>query len=161
MELNSLFWSQVKSTIKSNNGANKLLENWLDPIDLIKTEKAGDAIKITFGVPTKFFLYYVNEHLKEKIATELALQSDMKLEIDYVVTGHAATDYNASLQDVMQNSERLFQPVAPAAYVAQPKAIENVNEDFTFSTFVVGKNSEFAHAATYNVASNPGCVRQR
>ena len=156
MELNSLFWSQVKSTIKNNNGANKLLENWLDPIDLIKTEKTADTLKITFGVPTKFFLYYVNEHLKEKIANELALQSDLKLEIDYVVTGKSANDFNASLQDVMQNTENLFQPAAVPAFIPQPKSIENVNEDFTFSTFVVGKNSEFAHAATFNVASNPG-----
>ena len=156
MELNSLFWSQIKSTIKSKNGANKLLENWLDPIELIKTEKTADLIKITFGVPSQFFFFYVNEHLKDKIASELAQQSPVKIEIDFVVTGKTASDYNTSLQDVMQNADQLFQQQAPLAVAMPPKPIENINEDFTFSTFVVGKNSEFAHAATYNVASNPG-----
>ena len=156
MELNSLFWSQVKSTIKDKNGANKLLENWLDPIELIKTEKIGDTTKMTFGVPSQFFYFYVNEHLKDKIARELAIQSNVNIEIDFVVTGKTTNDYNASLQDVMQNTENLFlhQPVYPV--VTQAKPVENINEDFTFSTFVVGKNSEFAHAATYNVANNPG-----
>jgi chromosomal replication initiator protein len=155
MELNSLFWSQIKSTIKSKNGANKLLENWLDPIELIKSERLVDSIKITFGVPSQFFFFYVNEHLKDKIANELAQQSDIRIEIDFVVTGKTASDYNTSLQDVMQNTEQLFhQPVS--IIPVPPKPIENINEDFTFSTFVVGKNSEFAHAATYNVASNPG-----
>ncbi|MCK6599723.1 MAG: chromosomal replication initiator protein DnaA, partial [Bdellovibrionaceae bacterium] len=31
-----------------------------------------------------------------------------------------------------------------------------LNQELTFSTFVVGKNSEFAHAACFNVAKNPG-----
>lgn len=156
MELTSLFWSQIKSTIKSKNGANKLLENWLDPIELLKADKSEDLIKITFGVPSQFFFFYVNEHLKDKIANELSQQSDIKIEIDFIVTGKTAHDYNTSLQDVMQNADQLFHqqptPIQPVA----AKPIENINEDFTFSTFVVGKNSEFAHAATYNVASNPG-----
>lgn len=157
MELNSSFWSQVKSTIKNKNGANKLLENWLDPIELVKAEKSDDTIKITFGVPSQFFFFYVNEHLKDKIANELAIQANCKIDVDFVVTGKTASDYNASLQDVMQNTESLFQPTAPVnTMTIQNRAIENINEDFTFSTFVVGKNSEFAHAATYNVANNPG-----
>ena len=109
MEMNSSFWSQVKSSIKHKNGANKLLENWLDPIEYVKTEKNENGTKITFGVPTQFFYFYVNEHLKDKIANELAIQTDLKIEVDFVVTGKTATDYNTSLQDVMQNTENLFQ----------------------------------------------------
>lgn len=155
MELDSLFWSQIKSAIKTKNGANKLLENWLDPIELIKSEKSADSVKITFGVPSQFFFFYVNEHLRDKITSELAQQSNTRIEVDFVVTGKTASDYNTSLQDVMQNTEQLFQQPAAPAPAVRP-AVENINEDFTFSTFVVGKNSEFAHAATYNVASNPG-----
>ena len=160
MELNSSFWSHVKSTIKNKNGANKLLENWLDPIELIKAEKVDNSIRITFGVPNQFFHFYVNAHLKDKIAGELAIQANSPIEVDFVITGKTANDYNASLQDVMNSTENLFQPVqapqAPTHAVNQYKTPENINEDFTFSTFVVGKNSEFAHAATYNVAQNPG-----
>lgn len=157
MELNGLFWSQVKSAIKKNNGANKLLENWLDPIELIKTEKNENSVKMTFGVPTQFFYFYVNAHLKDKIVSELTSQSKSDIEIDFVVTGKAAQDYNASLQDVMQNTDQLFQAATSTqTSIVPPKPVENLNEEFTFSTFVVGKNSEFAHAATYNVANNPG-----
>ena len=158
MELNSLFWSQVKSAIKKNNGngANKLLENWLDPIELVKTEKSNDSVKMTFGVPTQFFHFYVNAHLKDKIMSELTHQSQSPIEIDFVVTGKTANDYNSSLQDVMQNADQVFQSAPIQTNIVTPKPIENMNEDFTFGTFVVGKNSEFAHAATYNVANNPG-----
>ena len=70
MELTNLVWNQIKSTIKGKNGTNKLLENWLDPIEFIKSEKTEDLIKITFGVPSQFFFFYVNEHLKDKIAQD-------------------------------------------------------------------------------------------
>jgi chromosomal replication initiator protein len=158
VEMSSSFWIQVKSSIKNKNGANKLLENWLDPIEFVKTEKTSDLTKITFGVPTQFFYFYVNEHLKDKIALELTNQTDSKIEIDFIVTGKSANDYNTSLQDVMQNTENLFQntTIQTQTMAIQPKPVDNINEDFTFSTFVVGKNSEFAHAATYNVANNPG-----
>lgn len=157
MELNSSFWSQIKSSMKNKNGVNKLLENWLDPIDLISSEKVDNKLKVILGVPNQFFYFYVNEHLKDKISHELSLVSGLTLEIEFVVTGKMASDYNASLQDVMQNTEQLFQnqnkPVYP---VVTAKPTENINSDFTFSTFVVGKNSEFAHAATFNVSQNPG-----
>jgi len=165
MELSGLYWNQIKTTIKNKHGSSKLLENWLDPIEFIKSEALPDLIKITFGVPSQFFYFYVNEHLKDKITNELAQQSDIKIAIDFVVTGKTAHDYNTSLQDVMQNADSVFHQQASAS-TASPqhvhtksfdyKPLENVNEDFTFSTFVVGKNSEFAHAATYNVSNNPG-----
>lgn len=158
--MNNLFWSQVKTSIKTKNGSNKLLENWLDPIELIRAERNGEVFKIVFGVPSQFFHFYVNEHLKDKIENELAIQANSKVDVDFVVTGKSASDFNSSLQDVMQNSENLFHPTAttvnPPQFTPQQRPADNINEEFTFSTFVVGKNSEFAHAATYNVAQNPG-----
>lgn len=157
MEINSSFWSQIKSSMKNKNGASKLLENWLDPIDLIKAEKIENAFKITLGVPNQFFFFYVNEHLKEKITLELTELCQENVMVEFVVTGKVAEDYNTSLHDVLHNADQVFQPVQPVIPKPAPvKISENLNAEFTFSTFVVGKNSEFAHAATYNVSRNPG-----
>ncbi|MFZ3230106.1 MAG: chromosomal replication initiator protein DnaA [Pseudobdellovibrio sp.] len=159
MEINSSFWSQIKSSMKSKNGASKLLENWLDPIDLIKTEKSDTSIKIILGVPNQFFYFYVNEHLKEKITLELTELTNLPTIVEFIVTGKVADDYNTSLHDVLQNADQVFQSAQQQTnIIPRPpvKISENLNTDFTFSTFVVGKNSEFAHAATYNVSRNPG-----
>ena len=158
MEINSSFWSQIKSSMKNKNGASKLLENWLDPIDLIKAEKIDGKLKITLGVPNQFFFFYVNEHLKEKITLELSDLCQEAVLVEFVVTGKVADEYNTSLHDVLQNADQIFQ-AAQQSVIPRPapvKISENLNTDFTFSTFVVGKNSEFAHAATYNVSRNPG-----
>lgn len=143
--------------MKTKNGSNKLLENWLDPIELIKTETTNGLLMVTLGVPNQFFYFYVNEHLKDKIKNELQLITGTNLDLEFVVTGKLSQDYNTSLQDVMQNTENIInqKPKIQIIPVAA-KPIENINEEFTFSTFVVGKNSEFAHAATYNVTQNPG-----
>ncbi len=157
MEVNSIFWTQIKTSMKTKNGSNKLLENWLDPIELIKTETTNGLLMVTLGVPNQFFYFYVNEHLKDKIKNELQLITGTNLDLEFVVTGKLSQDYNTSLQDVMQNTENIInqKPKIQIIPVAA-KPIENINEEFTFSTFVVGKNSEFAHAATYNVTQNPG-----
>lgn len=157
MEITQLFWGQIKSSMKNKNGSNKLLENWLDPIELISSDRSDTGLVITLGVPNQFFFFYVNENLKDKINHEISATCGENVLVDFVVTGKSATDLNTSLHDIMQNADQVLQTKTKEE-IRQPivKAIENVNQDFTFSTFVVGKNSEFAHAATYNVARNPG-----
>ncbi len=147
--------------MKIKSGPNKLLENYLDPIDFVNFEKTEQNLILTLGVPNKFFFFYANENLKDKIFAELkALYPDCEIDIQFIITEKVSLDYNLSLQNILQNSEQLFhnQPAATKTVYPSEKnsTNENINSDLTFSTFVVGKNSEFAHAATYNVAQNPG-----
>lgn len=161
MQIDSSFWSDFKTTMKSKSGPNKLLENYLDPIDFVKFEKDEQSIMLTLGVPNRFFYFYANENLKDKIYTELkAIYNDLEINIQFIITEKVNQDYNLSLQNILQNSEQLFQNVPSTNTTVFPVSKtsfnESINTDLTFSTFVVGKNSEFAHAATYNVAQNPG-----
>lgn len=147
--------------MKIKSGPNKLLENYLDPIDFVKFEKDEQNVILTLGVPNRFFYFYANENLKDKIYLELkTLYPELEINIQFIITEKVNQDYNLSLQNILQNSEQLFQnlPVANKTVYPNEKGTlnENINTDLTFSTFVVGKNSEFAHAATYNVAQNPG-----
>ena len=146
--------------MKEKYGSNRLFETYLDPIDLIGFEKTETTLVLTLGVPNRFFLYYVNENLKSQIISELATTYSENIEVNFVITEKSTSDYNTSLQDVMQNADQLFQaaaqPYRPQINIDGQLANENMNSHLTFSTFVVGKNSEFAHAATYNVAENPG-----
>ncbi len=146
--------------MKTKFGSNRLFETYLDPIDLIGFEKTATGLALTLGVPNRFFLYYVNENLKEQIHTELKTIYSSDIEVHFVITEKVTQDYNTSLQDVLQNADQLFQaavqPLRPQINIDGHLANENMNSHLTFSTFVVGKNSEFAHAATYNVAQNPG-----
>ncbi len=161
MQIDSSFWSDFKSTMKIKSGPNKLLENYLDPIDFVKFDKDEQNVTLTLGVPNRFFYFYANENLKDKIDLELkTAYPDLEINIQFIITEKVNQDYNLSLQNILQNSEQIFQNLPAIQKTVFPiergQSNENINTDLTFSTFVVGKNSEFAHAATYNVAQNPG-----
>jgi chromosomal replication initiator protein len=161
MQMDSSFWSDFKSTMKIKSGPNKLLENYLDPIDFVKFEKDEQNVTLTLGVPNRFFYFYANENLKDKIYIELKqAYPDLEINIQFIITEKVNQDYNLSLQNILQNSEQMFQNLPATQKTVFPiersNSNENINTELTFNTFVVGKNSEFAHAATYNVAQNPG-----
>jgi len=150
--------------MKSRNENNKLLENWLDPIDFIRAFEKEGRLKIVLGVPSGFHHYYVKQNLETDIYNEISSLYKDQFDVEFEITGHKGpADGSASLHEIMQKSEVNIQtqtlntqtqiiqkPETPSRYA------EMMNPEFTFNTFVVGKNSEFAHAATYNVSLNPG-----
>ncbi len=157
--LDSSFWNQVKSTMKQKSGSNRILESYLEPVEFISTEKKDDKFHFTLSVPNQFIYFYVNENLKEKIVAEIKNLIPEEFEINLIVSAKNTIDYNSSLQDVLQNSDELLQVQNKLNQAKQLPVVANMDlmgEEFTFSTFVVGKNSEFAHAATYNVSQSPG-----
>lgn len=160
MQIDSSFWSDFKSAMKVKSGPNKLLENYLDPIDFVNFDISDNKMTLTLGVPNRFFYFYANENLKDKIQAELTqLYPHFEITIQFTITEKVSQDYNLSLQNILQNSEQVFQNqpiINKTVYPNEKIDNNNINSELTFSTFVVGKNSEFAHAATYNVAQNPG-----
>jgi chromosomal replication initiator protein len=158
MHINSHFWDQIKINMKSRNLNNKLLDTWLDPIEYLNTIGSVERPKIQLGVPNAFHQYFVIENLQEKIYSEISSIYNSSFEVEFVVTGNktpAPPESPQALEEAIlsQNQNQFTQP-----QVVRDKNINSdpLNQELTFSTFVVGKNSEFAHAACYNVAKNPG-----
>lgn len=156
-QLDSSFWSQVKTSMKQKSGSNRILESYLEPVEFISTEKKDDKFCFTLSVPNQFIYFYVNENLKDKIVSEIKSHIADEFEINLIVSAKNTVDYNSSLQDILQNSDELLQVQNKLNQTKPlPANIDLIGEEFTFSTFVVGKNSEFAHAATFNVSQSPG-----
>ncbi len=161
MEINSSFWSLIKSQMKSRNDNNKLLDTWLDPIEFVGITGTLDRPKILLGVPNALHQYFVVENLQDKIYSEISIAYGRPFEVEFTITGPKTvlqTDTQTIHEDVMTGSEILQAQLARAQNIqpSKPRPADALNTELTFSTFVVGKNSEFAHAACYNVARNPG-----
>ena len=87
MQIDSSFWLNFKSNMKIKSGPNKLLENYLDPIDFVNFEKKDKNIVLSLGVPNRFFYFYANENLKDKIYNELkSSYPDFEIEITFIIT---------------------------------------------------------------------------
>lgn len=160
-DITSKDWEAIKHKMKLSSGNNKLFESWLDPIELVSYD--SKAHLITFGVPNELHHYYVKENLKDKILLEISNSYGFAVDIHLTITGHkqvSAQKNSTNLEDILYQSET--KPMSNQglnSHVSTQKTNPNsdqLNSEFTFSTFVVGKNSEFAHAASYNVANSPG-----
>lgn len=149
--------------MKSQSDNNKLLATWLDPIEYLSTNGSDEKPRIVLGVPNALHQYFVVENLQDKILQEISSTYTKPFEIEFLITGkvtQVSPDKQGQLDDYLsprgnmntqiQNNFRDNKPLV-GHQLSDP-----LNTDLTFSTFVVGKNSEFAHAASYNVARNPG-----
>lgn len=139
--------------MKSRNTNNKILETWLDPIEYINTSGSNERPRLVLGVPNLFHQYFVIENLQEKIYSEISGIYQSSFEVEFVVTGNKSPlppENPAALEEAIGSPRSLSVPKERSLHS------DPLNSDLTFSTFVVGKNSEFAHAACFNVAKNPG-----
>jgi chromosomal replication initiator protein len=161
MEINSSFWDNVKARMKQKNENNKLLVTWLDPIEYLKFQDDNGKYRFTLGVPNILHQYWVVQNLQDKISSEISEFYSGPFDLEFIVTGHKTTvspESPNALNEALSQQE----PHSARPFLASPNKeragtySEPLKTDWTFSTFVVGKNSEFAHAASFNVARNPG-----
>lgn len=162
MDLSSTFWDRIKTRMKSRNENNKLLATWLDPIEYLQSNDDQGRTKFVLGVPNALHQYWVTQNLQDKICAEISEAYQLPFEIEFVVTGHkspVSPENPHALHEAMSQTEMPAAPKPPAPGMVKDSRgnyPEPLKSEWTFNTFVVGKNSEFAHAASYNVARNPG-----
>jgi chromosomal replication initiator protein len=119
-----------------------LFNLWFAPIKAV--ELAHDTI--TLGIPNHFYEVWLQENYVGLIREAISAVSGRTLGVKFAL-----------------------QPVAPAAMPAAPvpaaettsephryDGAPTLNQRYTFENFVVGPNSEMAHAAALSVAQSPG-----
>lgn len=160
-EINSEFWERIKQGIMSRNSGNRYLYTWLDPIHFVEVLGTEDLPRIMLGVPSSIHQYFVIENLNEQIYGEIGSVLKRPFEVDIIVSKNQTSSHEeTTLSEALVYSENRFTPsqVTPVEPVAPSynRNKDTLNYDYTFSTFVVGRNNEFAHAACFNIANNPG-----
>lgn len=155
------FWSVVKTNLKSKNSENKLLQTWFEPTELIGCDEALGGRRFHLGVPTELHKYWISENLLDRICSEIETVYQGPFEIDLIVTGqnlHVEPENPGALQQALnlnQKSPDGFKIPAPTVEERGARR-DFLDSEYTFGTFVVGRNNEFAHAACFRVAEHPG-----
>ena len=165
------FWDNIKTSVKVKNSKNMPLQMWFNPTSLIEViEDPIEGKKFRLGVPTELHKYWISENLLELITTEISAKIDGHFHLELVVTGKNEESQNppnpSPYPEESKNPLHQSKPMTPSqpqGHLVNPQAISSIaknrdtlNIEYTFSTFVVGRNNEFAHAASYNIAKNPG-----
>ena len=165
MENKDNFWKQVKDNLTSKNAGNRLLQTWFEPTDLLDMENfSGKTQRIKLGVPTELHKYWISENLFERICSEISCLIQNPFEVELVVTNRPSkkteTPSNETLDQknfgsqsvIVENRE--FQ--RSGKIQSRPKSSDFLNPEYNFSSFIVGRNNEFAHASSYRIAQRPG-----
>jgi chromosomal replication initiator protein len=148
-------WSQVQEELRFQL-AKRTYDMWLKNTSVVSAD--GNTFKI--GVPSKLAKDWLEDRFSGLIQETLQAVTGAEVDIDFVISpsGHrpplSSTDGEiASNGDNGHNGHDNGFEAPPDAPVITPSEL---NVRFKFSSFVVGHNSQFAHAAAKAVAEAPG-----
>jgi chromosomal replication initiator protein len=134
-------WSEILSALRVELGEG-IYDRWFSTLRL----KGLDAKAITLSVPNSIYQVWIESNYAAQVQAALLTVLGGKRKLNFVV--ESAAPALAS------------EPDAPAAE-EEPEAAElradarGLNSRYVFDHFVVGANSEFAHAAALAVAKSP------
>ena len=140
---------------------------WIRPLQLHSSDQL-----ITLNAPTRFVLDWVRDKYMNRISELLVQFSDgnpaprvnfdvgSKMNTQPQVFSHAADTSNAVPSSVNNHSASISNFTANQKKEAphRPKAVfkSNINDSYTFDSFVEGNSNQLARAAAMQVADNPG-----
>ncbi|MCB0364226.1 MAG: chromosomal replication initiator protein DnaA [Bdellovibrionaceae bacterium] len=160
-------WNQIKSSLIAKNRDNKPFQAWFEETDLLDIERRDDGIScFRLGVRSELHRQWISEFCFDRICSEISAIYKSPYEIEMVVTGspnitpvaepEPSQNENSSSSPGVNYQKQGGFGSDPRSAVNPGVSKDNLNSEFTFSTFVVGRNNEFAHAASYSIAENPG-----
>ena len=147
-------WSQVQEELRFQL-AKRTYDMWLKNTSVVSAD--GGTFRI--GVPSKLAKDWLEDRFSGLIQETLQAVTGSEVDIDFVIapTGHRPAHTLFDGDDdhrTAHGHENGVEAVAEPAVVAP--APSELNARFRFSSFVVGHNSQFAHAAAKAVAEAPG-----
>lgn len=112
--------------------------------------------ELTLSAPSRLVCNHVNANYKGRLAETLASRLGVQdLRIRFTVE---QSQPNATAKESHSPYVVVKRTVAPneAKSASASKTVNNINPKYTFSSFVVGNNNQFCHAAAQRVAELPG-----
>ena len=151
-------WTKAKETLRSMVNPD-LFNLWFDPIQLVSIEKS----KATLVAPNEFCAVWLKDNYKEILQDVLSHITSTKLTVIFEIRSDTdAKDLSSDSVNVEAefNNNPKSTDSKLSGTTKRAKSTDSAEKLFnpknTFSTFVVGENNNFAHAAALAVAQSPG-----
>ena len=151
--LSPSLWETVKCDFKSLFPED-VFHMWFEPIVCLETSEE----LITLGVPNEFASIWINDNYLDLITQRLRLVAGRLVHGKLNTTGvtPSATSVRAGADSALARSRASAGATRKATrYDERGPAAGLLNPRNTFETFVVGSNSQMAHAAALAVAQSP------
>ena len=128
----------------------ELYDLWFSPL------RARSLVEevLTLEVGDEFTQMWINDNYLDLLRSVVSRTAVQPIQVEFVVVPRLP---------VLETPPPVVLEEAPAVEAAAPDSASNgrpsetlLSPNYTFSTFVVGNNNEFAHSASRAVAHNPG-----
>ena len=153
LSLSPSLWETVKCDFKSLFPED-VFHMWFEPVVCLETNE--DVV--TLGVPNEFASIWINDNYLDLITQRLRLVAGRLVYVKLNTTGAtpSATSQRAGADSALARSRASAGATRKATrYDERGPAAGLLNPRNTFETFVVGSNSQMAHAAALAVAQSP------
>jgi chromosomal replication initiator protein len=148
-------WSQVQEELRFQL-AKRTYDMWLKNTSVVSAD--GSTFRI--GVPSKLAKDWLEDRFSGLIQETLQAVTGAEVDIDFVISpsGHRPPVLTADpgMDPPHENGHESGHDTAIEVQEVEPILSSDLNARFKFSSFVVGHNSQFAHAAAKAVAEAPG-----
>jgi len=132
-------WDKIKEALRIEHDLSDVsYKTWIKPLEIYKVEDKC----LTILVKVDGAVDYIKNKYTIPLRVIIAEFTGIEYDIRFVSRTMIANENSHSLESKPENNLALENA--------------NLNPKYTFDTFVVGKNNEFAHAACLAVAENPG-----
>lgn len=111
---------------------------------------------ISIGVPDTFFKNWVEDHYHAILRDAIKQYTQRDIAINFVVNKGMGQHSESSATDEQPEAKEPTACSFTGTQMPYTKTKSNLNPRYTFETFVVGASNQFAHAACYSVAEEPG-----
>ncbi|MBJ7391389.1 MAG: chromosomal replication initiator protein DnaA [Chthoniobacterales bacterium] len=134
-------WTQISSALRAELGEG-VYDRWFSTLRLAE----ADAREVTLVIPNSIYQVWIESNYSSQLQASLMTVFGAKRKITFRVENGHVNEPVAPPEAIVPEEP------AEAAGVAGAKGL---NPHYVFDTFVVGANSEFAHAASLAVAKSP------
>ncbi|MCI9136479.1 MAG: chromosomal replication initiator protein DnaA [Lachnospiraceae bacterium] len=157
MELILEKWEEILMTVKKEYElTNVSFDTWLKPLIVYSIEEVIETNTETNIEENKLYLYLLLPPNSPQLGLNF-ITKNYTLPIQVVIEEITGIKYE--IKFILQEQTKNIK----SSQNKQPELIpsiekSNLNPNYTFDTFVVGKNNKFAHAASLAVSESPGEV---
>ena len=133
-------WEEILERVQTEHEMTYVsFDTWLKPLKVYSFE--NNTVSILVASSQQMYLKYINKKYLLPIKVVIAEVTGLDCNIEFILPEDADR-----MEADKQDSQKMNVNVDKA----------NLNPRYTFDTFVVGKNNNFAHAASLAVAESPG-----
>ena len=139
-------WTELKRNLLSRRKDDRVFQSWLDSIQLEDLEESGREVFLTLQIPSDLHKKWVQDNIMKDILRQVARRYQKPCGIRFKT--------EVPKLPVPRRFQSFSGQALPGQKIQGVRKTKNVffNSEYTFQSFIVGKNNEFAHGACLSIA---------